>query len=275
MRLLSSYLHSRLRLYEEHLRPLVDVSSHWQARNTGTGIQGGIIEDAMNVQEENVKPRLFIDSRIQKKIGTMRQCFEFHPILHNALLDRGFNLNGITFVDFVQATVCIGWMWGANMLFRVMMHRFRLGRFKPRPPSPQDAYSAIFYSSLVCFLEPESGNLVMNNTKFFSSTAAAPTQAGELFIKQYSRIEVVLNHEKRIVESMIMDVGPTRKIVLDQNEIITIIVQLFSFKSHVHCHWLANGVTDLKGIWPLAEKCSVITEWINTMVQFFVILKMI
>ena len=143
----------------------------------------------------------------------------------------------------------------------------KIGRFATHVTTARDLYSMIINTSLICWLNTETGHLE------FQDVSIVKLKHSKASISQ---LTVELDHDKGEVVRLLIRVDKTEELFeikeLDPRfctEASAILLLVFSYWTHPHVHYWANGVAQLtkpddpKLHWKLAKESNNVTQWIN------------
>ena len=82
---------------------------------------------------------------------------------------RGLSLNGMSKKDFMYNELTIGLEYARNILGRVFKTYEEIGRFGNRITSRSDFYQAMINSSMICWMNLETGHIEFTNFKMVYS----------------------------------------------------------------------------------------------------------
>eukprot|EP00475_Leptophrys_vorax_P014431 TRINITY_DN20779_c0_g1_i1.p1 TRINITY_DN20779_c0_g1~~TRINITY_DN20779_c0_g1_i1.p1 ORF type:complete len:390 (-),score=82.37 TRINITY_DN20779_c0_g1_i1:69-1238(-) len=174
--------------------------------------------------------------------------------------ERGVTGTGLRFWTACRMILTLGLEYYVHVLFRTYLAQ--PDKVQPKHDA-HEVYVGVVNTSLLCFMDPKSGNLVIENVKLVSNRTKQLPLKGQ-FHKTLGKIEAVLDHQKEIVVAVIVD----GQRISDVGEICALLAQVAALKSHVYVHFFANGVSDCTEIWRLAEESNNITQLMNCFAAF-------
>ena len=168
---------------------------------------------------------------------------------------RGFASVGLTLLAYLRLTFTLGLEYRLNVMYRYFMVKFGFGAYGAQRNTPAGLYRFAINTSVACYIDTATGHVEMYDTAVFSKDNS---------IKLLKRITLELDHERQEAGDMIVD-----SVVIDDiDEKAVILHRLFEIKSHVHVHWWANSVAQLRGRWSLADESNSVTQWMNNASTF-------
>jgi hypothetical protein len=153
-------------------------------------------------------------------------------------------------------------------LLRVLLVDWKVGRYA-REHTHTGAYECIMNTSLACFLDRTTGNVILFDTQLSYGTTNNGTTSSKLFHK----ITFGLDHEARACGLVCLEEhGEQSKTttLTGAEEIGTVVLMAIALKTHVNVHYFANGVSSpsLTNVWPLAGTSSELTQALNRAAVF-------
>jgi len=166
--------------------------------------------------------------------------------------------------------------WKVQALGRLLAYDLGLGRrhvTKDRNHTPEKLYKGLINCSTSCYIQKDSGNLVMYDTIL---------PRGRKGLQKYHKITLELDHCKKqclraIIQRTEDPVEGEIFLVDEPIEVGSIAYLLLSIKSHPLVHWFANGIADLspkyqsntsRFTWDLANRSCEITQALNVAAVF-------
>jgi hypothetical protein len=145
--------------------------------------------------------------------------------------------------------------------WRVLRVDWKLGWYG-RAYSLEGAYECIMNTSLACFLDKNTGDVILYDTWLSHGTRSS---------KLYYKITFTLDHKQKTCQSVCFEEKracgePTT--LTEAEEIGVVVLMVIALKTHVNVHYHANGVSELTSYWPLAHTSSALTQALNRAAVF-------
>lgn len=220
----------------------------------------------MPAEIKSYQSSTFLRDNVVLKDKSEGQPNHFHPV-PEVLHLRGMSLYGMTRLDFLYNVMTIGPEYVRNYLVRIFKMYGRIEPYNRRITTHHDFYLAMINTSMICWMNLDSGHLEFTNMHLYYNGA-------DTIDISYCRIE--LDHDAQKFVRMFIKTDGDNELceVADQTaetceEAAIIAMVIISVYAHPHVHFWANGVAQLtktkdpNAAWTLAKESNDVTQFMN------------
>ena len=174
---------------------------------------------------------------------------------------RAFSDLGMSLWAYLRDLFTWNLEYKIQAIWRVVATDLRIGRYARRTCTDADVYQMVINVTLACYIDVDTGHCVLYDTTM-------PWKQDQT--KNWHKIIIELDHNNKVClcmklqEQAVPEGEPAQVLrVTDMTEIMTIGTQAAALKTHVQCHWWANGVAEMGEHWSKAQQASEMVQGLN------------